>query len=308
MPTLFVTRGLPASGKTTRACAWVAEDPERRARVNRDKLRDMCHASAFVAEDADTPGTERAIVAARDAAVKALLERGLDVVVDDTNLPSRSVRDLRRLAVLAGADFEVWDMTDVPLAECLRRNALRDGHARVPDKRIVEMWQRYVKGKDYPLPPGDEPADVAPGAVYVPNPAMPATVMVDIDGTVALMGNRSAYDESRVHEDRPNRPVIAAVRAMFAAGYQIVFCSGRTDACREETEKWLREHVAVPYAALHMRAAGDMRKDAVVKLEIFDRQIRNTCNVVAVFDDRNQVVKMWRSLGLTVLQVAEGNF
>jgi hypothetical protein len=30
--------------------------------------------------------------------------------------------------------------------------------------------------------------------------------------------------------------------------------------------------------------------------------------VVAVFDDRDQVVRMWRSLGLTVFQVAEGNF
>ncbi len=27
-----------------------------------------------------------------------------------------------------------------------------------------------------------------------------------------------------------------------------------------------------------------------------------------VLDDRNQVVEFWRSLGLTVLQVAEGDF
>jgi hypothetical protein len=30
--------------------------------------------------------------------------------------------------------------------------------------------------------------------------------------------------------------------------------------------------------------------------------------VIAVFDDRNQVVRMWRDLGLTVFQVADGNF
>jgi len=30
--------------------------------------------------------------------------------------------------------------------------------------------------------------------------------------------------------------------------------------------------------------------------------------VVAVLDDRNQVVEAWRSMGLTVLQVADGAF
>jgi hypothetical protein len=49
-------------------------------------------------------------------------------------------------------------------------------------------------------------------------------------------------DETRVHEDRANHAVIAAVRAMHAAGHAVVFCSGRSDACREATEKWLAEH------------------------------------------------------------------
>jgi hypothetical protein len=57
-----------------------------------------------------------------------------------------------------------------------------------------------------------------------------------------------------------------------------------------------------------MRPVGDMRKDSVVKAEIFDREIRGRYHVVAVFDDRDQVVKTWRSLGLTVFQVAEGSF
>jgi hypothetical protein len=132
--------------------------------------------------------------------------------------------------------------------------------------------------------------------------------MVDIDGTVALTAGRSPYDESRVHEDRPNRPVVDVVRAMHDAGYRILFVSGRTDACREATEEWLAEHVLEVYEALYMRKAGDTRKDAVVKLELFDAHIRHAYNVVAVFDDRASVVAAWRSLGLTVFQVAEGDF
>ena len=144
---------------------------------------------------------------------------------------------------------------------------------------------------------------------YAPPEGAPTAVLVDIDGTTALMVARSPFDETRVHEDRPNMPVIEVVRAMHDAGHLIVFCSGRTEGCRGATEKWLREHVDVPYcAALHMRPVGDTRKDAIVKAEIFDREIRHKYRVVCVLDDRDQVVQMWRSLGLTVLQVAPGDF
>lgn len=60
---------------------------------------------------------------------------------------------------------------------------------------------------------------------------------------------------------------------------------------------------------LHMRRTGDERPDAVVKRELFERCVQPAYDVVAVFDDRNSVVAMWREeLGLTVFQVAEGNF
>ena len=52
----------------------------------------------------------------------------------------------------------------------------------------------------------------------------------------------------------------------------------------------------------------DQRKDSVVKVEIFDREIRHAYRVIGVFDDRAQVVRAWRALGLTVFQVADGNF
>jgi hypothetical protein len=57
-----------------------------------------------------------------------------------------------------------------------------------------------------------------------------------------------------------------------------------------------------------MRPAGDMRKDAIVKRELFDRHVRDRYDVTCILDDRSQVVDMWRSLGLTCLQVAPGEF
>lgn len=302
MTRLVITRGLPACGKTTRARAWVAEDPTRRARVNRDDLRQMLHAGVWLGHD-----TERQIISARDALIRSLLAKGLDVVCDDTNLPQRTARDLARLARLAKADLEVWDMTAVPVAVCIERDEAREGG--VGEKVIRDMYTRFLNGRPSPLPSPDEPDDADPTIEpYVAVEGALPVVMVDIDGTVALHGTRSPFDETHVHEDRPNLPVIAVLEAL-ANRYSIIYCSGRTEACRMATENWLVEHSTVhPWEALHMRPVGDTRKDAVVKREIFDREIRHQYDVVCVLDDRATVVAMWRELGLTVLQVAPGDF
>ncbi len=302
MTKLIVCRGLQGSGKTTRAKKWVAEDPEHRARVNRDDLRQMCHEGVWRGRH-----TENQIVAIRNASIAALLKLGIDVISDDTNLPQRIARDVARIGRLHGAEIEVWDMTDVPPEVCIERDRNRD--REVGADVITEAYFKYVKGHPYPLPlPVDPETDGGVVRPYEAREGSTLAVIVDIDGTVALHGARGPFDEHRVHEDRPNLPVISAVRAMADAGHAVVFCSGRTDGCREATEEWLREHVRVDYDALFMRVAGDFRKDSIIKQEIFDAHIRDDYNVVAVFDDRNQVVEMWRNLGLSVHQVAPGDF
>jgi hypothetical protein len=198
----------------------------------------------------------------------------------------------------------VEDFTRVPLRTCIERDALRPESEQVGPEIIERMHARYLAGKRTEI----ELPKAVKVEKYEPSTDLPPAILVDLDGTVAIMGGRSPYDASMVHLDTPNVPVIQAVRAMHAAGHTIVFCSGRTDDYKHLTEDWLAEHVGVPYAALHMRKAGDLRRDSVVKREIFEDEIRHRWRVVAVFDDRNQVVRMWRELGLTVFQVAEGNF
>lgn len=135
--------------------------------------------------------------------------------------------------------------------------------------------------------------------------------IVDIDGTLALRGDRSPFDWKRVGEDAPNRPVVTVVRALMASGQEIRYMSGRMEQCRDETVAWLRRHVmslTLP-SDLWMRADGDCRPDQVVKRELYEKHVQGVHEVEGVIDDRAKVVRMWRDeLGLTVLQCADGDF
>ena len=139
---------------------------------------------------------------------------------------------------------------------------------------------------------------------------LPKVVIVDIDGTLSKMGDRSPFEWSKVGIDTPNEPIVRLVHLLNGceSQYQIIVFTGRDEVCRLETRNWLWEH-NIEHIALHMRPLGDMRKDCIVKKEMFDQNIKDKYEVLFVLDDRDQVVKMWREeLGLTCLQVAPGNF
>jgi hypothetical protein len=133
-------------------------------------------------------------------------------------------------------------------------------------------------------------------------------IICDLDGTLAIIGDRSPYDGSSCDKDKPNWPVILCVLAMYREKYDIIFMSGRYSKYRAPTEVFIKRWLPdVPYE-LFMRANGDNRKDAIVKQELYDANVRNQYNVLFVLDDRNQVVDFWRSIGLTCFQVAPGDF
>jgi predicted kinase len=138
-PTLVVTRGLPGSGKSTAAIAWVSADPQWRARMNRDDLRTMAH-GRFLGT-----GAQEAIVSgAQHAGVRTALSHGTSVVVDDTNLRSSDVTLFEKIAAEMDADFEVWDFRDAPLERCIATDAQRPADERVGEDRIREMHAKHI--------------------------------------------------------------------------------------------------------------------------------------------------------------------
>ena len=135
-------------------------------------------------------------------------------------------------------------------------------------------------------------------------------VIFDLDGTFAFLGDRSPYDASSAEHDEVNQAVHFVYEAIRRGKPEtaVLLVSGREDRWRAETERWLERHGIIA-DGLFMRKAGDRRKDTVVKREIYQRHIEGRYTVRVVFDDRDQVVRLWRDeLDLPCFQVAWGNF
>uniref|UniRef100_A0AAU2VEP8 AAA family ATPase n=1 Tax=Streptomyces sp. NBC_00003 TaxID=2903608 RepID=A0AAU2VEP8_9ACTN len=307
MPTVHVMTGLPASGKTTAARKLVADSGGQCRRVNLDDLRGMFDNAGEGRERSYT--AEQTVLAVQDAAVRETIAAGFDVVVDNTHLTPNIPKRLKA-AVAGRARFVVHDFTDVPVEECLRRDAARanpvgediirllaDKHAKAVRNgwRLTDAWMNDTVVL----------AEVEP---YTPDETLPSAVMCDIDGTLAINLNRNPYDFTRCEQDGLNGSVRDALTGFRQAhGDTIVLLSGRGEEFRPETEAWLAAH-DVPYDELWMRPAGDGRRDDLVKAELFDAHVRHRFNVRVSLDDRDRVVAIWRRMGLPTWQVNYGDF
>jgi hypothetical protein len=151
---------------------------------------------------------------------------------------------------------------------------------------------------------------------------MRKTVIVDIDGTICDISKRVVHLEQKTpkdwksfkqdyHLDKPIKPIIDLVRNL-SVFYDIIFCTGRSEDEREVTMAFIWDYYDADYNFtghnIIMRKEGDRRHDYIVKPENLKKFGYNTTNVAFILEDRDSVVKEWRKLGFTCLQVAEGKF
>ena len=151
-------------------------------------------------------------------------------------------------------------------------------------------------------------------------------VIFDLDGTLALIDDRRDlatkdngkfdwdvfFNPDNISLDVPNTPVIKMAQMLDSQGFNIVIFSGRSKSTYRTTRQWLIQN-DVPFDTLQMRpndrdSGGKFHfmKDSDLKQLWLDTIGKD--NVAMVFDDRNQVVDMWRQNRLTCFQVADGNF
>lgn len=141
-------------------------------------------------------------------------------------------------------------------------------------------------------------------------------IIFDIDGTITDITHRRKYVKQSpkdwdnfndLMKDDILQPWAKALIKDLRIRYKIILITGREERFRRITIDWM-DNKGIHFDALLMRTTGDKTDDDIIKKELYRRHIEPEYDVIAVFEDRGRVVKMWRELGLTCLQCDEGDF
>jgi len=302
---IIITRGLPGSGKSTWAKAF-ASIAGNTAIVERDELRLQLFGVYWTGK----PEDEERVTRLQDKLVRSYLAEGTRVVISDTHLPDRSVKKWLKLGAELGVPVHVQEFRHVPLAQVLAQNWQRKTNSKYVAPSVIEdKYERFIKGRNLDKEVTYTPKAKATIEPYKqpPEPVYPRlnAVIFDIDGTLAVMGDRSPYDGAAVWKDTPNHDVATALTLHREASHTIYIVSGRDELYRDVTEKWLDSH-GIKYDELLMRPTeeGEKREDSIIKHELFNKHIRPLgYRILGVYDDRHRVLRMWRELGLTTFHV-----
>lgn len=288
---LWITVGVSGSGKTTWAreqqasnmpCHIICRDDVRVQILAEKKSR---HPSEFRWKDWKWKW-EKEVDVHLGFKFDAAIKNGHNVILADTNLSDRNYRSILDRFQEAGYLIH-FQYFPIDWDTAIERNAHRaNGVSYSVLQQQFEKWNKLF-----------------PEFAPFKNKGHIDSVIVDIDGTVALMGSRGPYDWHRVGEDEVNYHVVDIVKSL-SRDYEIIFMSGRDGSCREQTVTWLDNTFPnMPYE-LFMRTAGDQRKDNIVKRELLNL-VDSDFYIAMVIDDRPQVCRMWRQIGLNVVQVAD---
>lgn len=290
--TVLMLVGIPASGKST-----LREELLKKytsiGYVNKDEIR-----AAFTTKTSNfSKEQEKKVKEIETSQLQKLFdEKTKLIVIDNTNLTLGRYNSYKQLALNHGYDFKPHFMMDsFDVEGCHKRNMTRTHDKHVPVPVIENMALNFFGLYDYCH------------KTTVENEANPSCILVDIDGTIAIHGSRSPFEWHRVGEDVVDEKVYELITYYKSTGKKIVFMSGRDSCCRTETLDWFKKY-EIPYDELYMRVEGDSRKDSIVKWELYDKYVRGNYNVHVVLDDRNQVCRVWRGIGLKVFQVESGWF
>ena len=303
---IILTRGIPGSGKSTWARAWVAESPETRIRINNDDIRNML-GNYWV------PSRENLVSFIKHKTVVAAMGHGYDIVVDNMNLNPKEVNFWETIIDSHNKDTEGENLGFtkynyeiefkdffIPVEECIKRDAMRP--KPIGEKTIKDIWRKYR----HFIQTTQVEKLVNNLVEYDQNKE--DCIVIDMDSTMCFNTSKRPWygpgSTEGMITDIPNKGVVDVVKAMQDADYNIIVCTGRNEAQREVTEQWLKGHYIEP-TEIYMRSDYDYRKGVEIKEELIN-QILQKYNITAIFEDCEPIVQKLRDMGLTVLQPNKG--
>lgn len=300
---LILVQGISGSGKTTWAKQWVEEDPIHRLRLNYDDLR--CMLGKYW-----VPEREPLVLAIFTSALVDAMNNGYDIVIDNmSNLNPKHQQEyeetIKRHNPNSKFKYEIeYKLIDTPVEVCIERDSKRA--IPIGEKVIRQQWRKY---RDYIIQQSVK--EMLDNQIQEDS-KLPHCIIVDMDATLCFnTSGRPFYGPGtaeKIINDTPNTNVIDLVKA-YCREYDcdLVIITGRDESCREETREWLDKYYLDPKMLL-MRKIGDFSKGDECKKKLYEEHIKGKYNVDLVFEDSSKVVKMYRDLGLTVLQPNEGKF
>lgn len=294
---VIITKGLPASGKSSWADAFIVDNPNF-VKIEKDEIRKdtrLFKDGKYVHKRGD----ESIVIKERDRLIRRALQSGKSVISSDTNLVQKHVTQISAIARQNKATVEIKSFLDVPIKELIERDAKREDS--VGEQVIRRMFHEQVKRMPTFLK-------------Y--DPELPWVVVSDLDGTLTKgPKDRSPYEWHKVGNDEINLGVSHMLDGVTVIGHAKLFVfSGRDEVCRPETEEWLERHdIEYDFLAMrrtdHVREDGSQVADTEVKAEFIEKYIRGKYNVLIWFDDRVQIADMLRDVyGINVAQLGDPNY
>lgn len=291
-PKVILTVGISNSGKSTWARNLIKENPMM-VDLNRDDMRIafFCdgkrenYNSYKFTDDKEKFITEVILMRAERA-----LSNGQGIVISDTNLNGKARQTWKDLAAKHKVEYEE-QVFDVPLHICMSRNRKRD--ITLPDRVLRQQYDSFRKFKGAP--------------VYTREPEAVKAVICDLDGTLLHMNGRGPFEYGKVSTDVVD-PVVLSILKSLPSDVKIIFLSGRESVgeCYADSLKSI-EDAGLIVEKLLLRKQGDDRPDVLVKEEFFWNECASY-DILYALDDRNQIVDLWRALGIKCLQVGYGDF
>ena len=233
------------------------------------------------------------------------MSRGYDIVIDNMNLNPKEVKFWQDIVhnnevnPISKYLYEI-EFKDffISLEECIRRDAVRPNP--IGEKVIRETWNRYKHFIQTTLVED-----------YVNNlrkyTGKPKCIVIDMDSTMCFnttkrpwFGNGAAEEMAN---DVPNTGMCDIVRQLQEQ-YLVIVATGRDTTQAEVTKQWLSKQ-GINVDEFYFRTNKDYRKGVEVKKEQINA-ILEKYDIVAIFDDCEPIVNMYRDMGLTVLQPNKG--